>query len=218
MNIVEFYAGSGTISREFKSRGHNTFQIDIRKRKGICEPDLRIDIMDLERKDIPFEKIDLVWCSFPCQVFSYAAGDFHFKYGDPVSETAHYYIKLLKHTLNLISELNASVYFIENPRGQLRYIKLLLDWLVKNNGMTKELTYASYDFPSIKPTNLFTNAHSFTPRPLFGFGRGNKNPLDTFDAMTVCQKQKIPKELAIDIVNYAEKTIPAFSKSTAPFI
>ncbi len=206
MNLVEFYSGSGTISQEFKQAGHNAFAIDIRRRKGICEPDLRANIMDLERQHIPFEHIDVIWCSFPCQVFSYAAGDFHFKYGDPVSEQAHYYLKLLKKTLQLITECRAetTLYFIENPRGQLRYIKTLLDWLCKNNGMTKELTYASYGFPTTKPTNLFTNAHSWAPRPLAAYGRGAKNPQDVFNAMTTCARQKVPRALAIDILKYCE--------------
>jgi hypothetical protein len=84
--------------------------------------------------------------------------------------------------------------------------------------MTKEITYSSYGFPSIKPTNLFTNAHGFVGRPLDGFGRGNRNPLDTFDKMTVCQKQKVPWALAQDVVSFCEKSRPDFSESSLAFI
>lgn len=211
MNTVELFSGSGTISKAFKSRGHSTFQIDIRKRKGICEPDLRADIGTITPKDIPFSNVHFVWCSFPCQTFSYAAGDYHFKYGEPVSDQAHVMLKLLTKTLNLITELQPDYYFIENPRGHLRYQKILLDWLTRNHGMTKELTYSSYGFPSTNPTNIFTNAHNWLPKPLNGYGRGNKSPLQMFDNLTVCQKQKVPGSLAEDIVTFCEKTIPALN-------
>ena len=65
MNIVELFSGSGTISKEFKAAGHNVFSIDIRKRKGICEPSLRKDILEVTIRDIPFDKIDVVWASPP---------------------------------------------------------------------------------------------------------------------------------------------------------
>jgi hypothetical protein len=217
MNVLELYSGSGEVSRRFKSSGYNTMQIDNRKRKGICEPDLRIDIMQLSAAHI-FDyfkgQVDIVWCSFPCTVFSYAAGNFHFKDGKPQTETAIQMLKLLSKSLALISELSPVYFFIENPRGRLRYEKIMLDWLVRNNGMTKELTYASYGLPITKPTNLFTNAHDFVCRPLHGFGRGNKSPEQIFDNMTVCQRQKVPGTLIDDIINYCDIKLPRALKIT----
>lgn len=217
MNVVELYSGSGTISQAFKSLGHSTFEIDNRKRKGICTPDLKADIMNVTAKDIPFNKIEVVWCSFPCQAFSHAAGDYYFKNGSPQNESARYFLKLLKSTLILINELSPVLYFIENPRGHLRYQKILLDWLCRNNGMTKELTYASYGFPTIKPTNLFTNAHDFVCRSLHPYGRGNKNPVDIFDNMTTCQRQKVPNSLALEVAMYCEQKITGTLKDLRTF-
>ncbi len=167
--------------------------------------------MELRRDQIPYDTIDFIWCSFPCQCFSYAAGYFHFKYGEPKSAQAHHMLKLLKCTLKLISECKPRLYFIENPRGQLRYIKTLVDWLVKNDGMTKELTYSSYGFPTTKPTNLFTNAHGFRPLALMNYGRGAKNPLDVFNKMTTDQRQKVPRPLIQAIIDYAEKSSRHFT-------
>lgn len=210
MNVLELYSGSGEVSRTFARHGYNTMQIDIRKRKGICEPDLRIDIMQLSPGHIyTFLKcqVDIVWCSFPCTVFSYAAGNFHFKDGKPVSESAAHFLKLLAKSLALITELKPVYFFIENPRGKLRYEKIMLDWLVRNNGMIKELTYASYGLPITKPTNLFTNAHDFVCRPLHPFGRGNKSPKQIFDNMTVCQRQKVPGTLIEEIATYCDNKL-----------
>lgn len=69
LNIVELFSGSGTVSKEFERAGHNVFSIDIRKRKGICEPHLRKNIMQVRLSDIPFNRVDVVWASPPCDVF-----------------------------------------------------------------------------------------------------------------------------------------------------
>lgn len=202
MNFVELYCGSGTVESVFYNRGFATFKIDNRRRKGICEPTLRKDIMKVKRKDIPFDHVHALWCSFPCQVFSHAAGAFHFIEGKPVSKQAEYFISLLVKTLKLIDEIDPDVFFIENPRGHLRYRKEMIDFLVKKHGMIKELTYSSYGFPTKKPTNIFTNARDYFPKDLDSYGRGAKNNFDLFDSMTVCQRQKIPVLLAQEICDY----------------
>jgi site-specific DNA-cytosine methylase len=209
LNVVELYCGSATITKAFKERGHNTCSIDIRKRKGKCEPDIRADIGKLSAETIVSflgGPVDAVWCSFPCTVFSYAAGDHHFKDGDPHSEEAFFYIDLLKKTFDLIIALNPQVYWIENPRGRLRYQKQMIDFITRNNGMIKELTYGSYDYPYTKPTNLFTNCHDYQPRPMIGYGRGHKSQM-SLKKLTVNQAQQIPQALAAEIADFTEKKV-----------
>jgi len=204
LNVVELFSGSGTISKEFEKAGHNVFSIDIRKRKGICEPSLKKDVMHLKKSDIPFKKIDVIWASPPCDVFSLAGGSFHWnKDGTPKTEKAKDHIKILKKCLAIITNLTPGYFFIENPRGKMRYQKIMIDFLIKNNGIIKELTYSSYGSPIIKPTNIFTNALNYTPKPLGAFGRGAKNKIN-FNNLTKTQRQKVPGALAKEIVNYCE--------------
>ncbi len=204
MNVVELFSGSGIISHEFKRAGHNTFSVDIRKRKGTCEPDLQKDIMHLTIQDIPFNKIDVLWASLPCDVWSYAAGSFHWdKKGLPKTEKSMLHIHLLHKALHLIEQINPTLYFIENPRGRLRNYPGLLAFLYYNKGMAKELTYSSYGFPTTKPTNIFTNALNYQPKELDRFGRGAK-VRHRFDNMTKCQRQKVPGALAEEIRKYCE--------------
>ncbi len=213
LNTLELFSGSGTISKSFADAGHNTFEIDNRRRKGVCEPDLKADIGSLSALEIVnhyenklqecINEIDIVWASFPCTTFSYGAGLFH-QSKQHVSPEYMQSIKLLKHTLYLIDELRPIYFFIENPRGHLRYEKVLQDWLV-NKGMTKLFTWGSYGFPTTKPTNIFTNAFSFEPRELIPYGRGAKFNKHDMQDMTVCQKQKIPAFFAKDLVEWCEK-------------
>lgn len=76
-NFVEFFCGFGSVTESFRKRGFKTWKTDIRKRKDVCEPDLRINIMQLRARDIPFKRVHALWASPPCDVWSYAAGSFH---------------------------------------------------------------------------------------------------------------------------------------------
>ena len=207
MNVVELFSGSGIISQDFKAAGHNTFSVDIRKRKGICMPDLRKDVLDLKRSDIPFRTVDVLWASPPCDIWSYAANDHHWYYdGSPKTDKCEESILQLKKCLELIAEISPRLYFIENPQGRLRYHKAMLDFLVRNRGMVIELTYSSYGFPTTKPTNIFTNAYDYFPKELDRFGRGAKCD-NILDNMTKCQRQKVPGTFAQEIRRYCENKI-----------
>lgn len=207
LNIVEIFSGSGTVAKVFEEAGHNVFTIDIRKRKGVCEPSLRKDVLLLNREDIPFKEVHVVWAGVPCDVWSYASsGAFHWKDGKPNTAKCELHLKLLEKTFSLIEDLCPGYFFIENPRGRMRYHKSMIDFLIKNGGMTKVLTLSSYGFPTTKPTNIFTNALDWKPKPLAPFGRGAKVP-GIFDNLTKSQRQKTPCALAEEILYYIEEKI-----------
>ena len=203
---IELFCGSGKISQALNENGFSSKKVDIRKRKGICMPDLRINILELTAAQIlelcETTELFFMWLSPPCDIWSYASGGFHLdRYYNPRTEKAEEHIKILNKSLGLIEELKPKYWFIENPRGHLRYYPKMIDFLIRNGGMTKELTLSSYGFPTIKPTNIFTNAHDLKFKRLESFGRGAKN-VGKFNNMTKTQRQSIPKELANHIANY----------------
>ena len=203
MNVVELFSGSGVISKEFKKRGHEVFSIDIRKRKGICEPDLRKNILHVRLKDIPFKKVDVLWASPPCDVFSKAGANFHWnKDGSPKNDKCLEHIKILKKCLVLIGKINPDTFFIENPDGKMKYHKEMIRFLIKNNAMIKKVYYGNYGFGTLKPTTIFTNALNYKPKT--NKPDTFKNNRVIFDNLTKNQKQTIPEELVKEIVDYCE--------------
>lgn len=204
MNVVELFSGSGTFTDIFKSAGHNTFSIDLRKRKGVCEPDLRKDIMQLTSQDIPFNKCHVLWASPPCDVWSYASNDFHWdEFGYPKTIKCLKHIQLLNKCLELIEQISPEYYFIENPRGRMRKSPMIKQFLSRTSGSIKSCTLSSYGFPTTKPTNIFTNAIGWIPRKMHAFGRGAKVRY-RFDNITKCSRQKTPRPLAEDILAFCE--------------
>lgn len=199
-NFVELFCGSGNVTSSFKDAGFQTWKTDIRKRKGICEPDLRKNILQLNRSEIPFEKVDVLWASPPCDVWSYAGGNFHWNPdGTPKTKKCLEHIEILKKTLELIDDISPGYFFIENPRGRLRFYKPFLEWLEKHRAVCKTLTYSSYGFPATKPTNIFTNLRDISFKELDKFGRGAKTGFK-LNNVTLCQSQKVPRPLSDEIV------------------
>ena len=211
MNVIELFSGSGIISRTFSERGHKTFSIDIRQRKGICEPDLRKSILQVSMKDIPFKKVDVLWASPPCDVFSKAGAGFHWnKDGTPKTEKCHVHLQVLRKTIKLIEKINPDIYFIENPDARMKYRKELVNFLIRSKGMIKKAYYKNYGFGTLKPTNIFTNALDYWPKNIPGTipSKSNSNlPEKNFDNLTKNQRQTIPEDFAKEIVRYCESNL-----------
>lgn len=203
---VEIFSGSGTITKALNNAGLVSKTIDIRKRKGVCEPDLRMDVMDLSARHIydllETKQVFFMWLSPPCDIWSLASGGYHLDDRfNPKTDKAKEHLKILKKSLALVREIKPVYFFVENPRGKLRHYPPMIDFLVKNGGMTKELTLSSYGFPTTKPTNIFTNAYDLNFKELDAFGRGAKCD-NNFDNLTKAKRQAIPVQLANEIADY----------------
>ncbi|KKM90693.1 hypothetical protein LCGC14_1235980 [marine sediment metagenome] len=203
-NFVELFCGYGIMTESFRKRNYNVWKTDLRKRKGVCEPDLKKSIMQLSSSDIPFKKVHVLWASPPCDIWSYASGNFHWnKKGYPKTKKCLAHIEILKKTLELIDKIKPDIFFIENPRGRLRNYPDFLEWLKRKNAVCKTLTLSSYGFQTTKPTNIFTNLKEIKFKRLDRFGRGAKCKNKLFN-ISKCQAQKIPAPLSEEIAEFVK--------------
>jgi site-specific DNA-cytosine methylase len=190
--FVELFCGSGTATKFFSSTNFETFSVDIRKRKGICEPDLRLDILDLTPGHIPFNDIDLLWIGLPCDIWSYASGGYHLdKEFNPKTQKCQVHLDIFHKTIQIIQDLKPRFFIIENPRGRLRHFPPFIQFLNQMNAKEFTVTLSSYGFPTTKPTNLFSNLDLSELLPCAPYGRGAKCAAH-FDNLTKCQRQSTP--------------------------
>ena len=155
MKTIELFAGTQSFSKVLRQYGAQTFTVDIENRH---KPDLEADIATLSARDFPYRP-EILWCSPPCEGFSVAAVGHHWCVGgEPKSHTAIKALQLVRHTLRLVAELKPDWFFIENPRGMLRKQKIL------KNTPRHTITYCQYGDIRMKPTDIWTNAHWWSPR------------------------------------------------------
>lgn len=163
MKVLELFAGTRSIGKEFEAKGHEVFSVEWDK--DFENINLYADISTLTAKEIleKFGHPDVIWASPDCTTFSVAAISKHRRRNpengnlEPISDYARFCDATDQHVLDLIRELNPTFFFIENPRGAMRK----MEWM---QGIPRyTITYCQYGDTRMKPTDIWTNH----PNPQF---------------------------------------------------
>ena len=157
MKVLELFAGTQSIGKEFKARGHEVFSVEWDK--DFENISLYADISKLTATEIleKFGHPDVIWASPDCTTFSVAAISKHRKRNpengnlEPITDYAKFCDATDQHVLELIKELNPTFFFIENPRGAMRK----MEWMQDIPRYT--ITYCQYGDSRMKPTDIWTN-------------------------------------------------------------
>lgn len=209
MKVLELFAGTRSISKEFEAKGHECFTIEFDTQHDNIS--WYADITKVTAQDIldKFGMPDVIWASPPCEKFSVAAIGRHWIKGtnEPKTEETKMALALLEHTVKLIKELNPKVFFIENPRGKMRKMDCV-------QGFDRHtVTYCQYGDFRMKPTDLWTNH----PNPKFKPACKNGDPCHvaaprgsqtgTQGMCSYKEKSRIPEKLCQHIVEVCEEYI-----------
>ena len=159
IKVLELFAGSRSIGNTAEELGMEVFSVDWTPYEKI---DLAIDIEELKKEQVPFIP-NIVWASPDCTTYSIAAVSKHRRNRtEPVSEYAVKCDNVNQHWIGLIREyleLNPNlVFFIEIPRGMLRHMPWMKDF------KRHTVWYCKYGDDRAKPTDIWTNSKTWTPR------------------------------------------------------
>lgn len=160
MNTIELFSGTASFSKVMAKHGHRTFTLDINPK---FRPDLIADIGYAGANDFPYRP-DILWASPPCQGFSVAAIGKNWAHpaeGIYMAKTksAREAMNCVWNTVRLINLLQPKWYFIENPRAMLRKMSIMA------GRIRHTVTYCQYGDTRQKPTDIWTNAEWWWPRP-----------------------------------------------------
>ena len=192
LKVLELFSGTGVVSKTFKELGHEVFTIDNNKS---CNPDLCIDILRLDIKNIPF-KPDFIWASPPCMDYSHAKRT-------GVSFIEHSNSLVIK-TLSLIVALKPKFWIIENPQtGTLKFQYFMKDLPYA------DVSYCRYGKNFRKQTRLWNN-FGFIGKLCNHNGKhkdscGNGRKEYTENNLSSYEKGSIPIELIKDIEQLISK-------------
>lgn len=129
MKTVELFCGTKSFSNVMQAHGHSIFTVD---NQTVFKPHLLTDILS-ERND-SFHS-EMLWASPPCQGFSVAVIGRNWNYdGTPKTDSARLAMSLAKKTLSIIEESKPRWWFIENPRGMLRKMDFMHEFMSRHGG------------------------------------------------------------------------------------
>lgn len=192
MKILELFSGTESFSKVARERGHECFTVDNDKQ---FDPDLCKNIMRLEANEIieKFGYPDIIWASPPCPRFSIANSTRHWKNKEPRPDTLRD-IDLIHHTLKIIFRLHPKFWFLENPRGRLR-------WIIGTP--PNSVFYGAYGHVVLKETDLwgYYPKIKFRPKPKEALGKFSEDLGRSSKARSV-----VPEELCLEIIKACEKT------------
>lgn len=201
METIELFCGTKSFSKVAKRYGLGTFTVDVEPN---FTPDLVADVWKLKASDLPARPF-ILWASPPCQVFSVLAIHKYWnKDGTPKHPRVFEAQKLVRRTLALIRAVAPQWWFIENPRGKLRAMPFM-------QGFARHtVTYCQYGDRRQKPTDIWTNAHWWAPRPMCSPGApchdaapsGTKTG-GTMALRSPMERSRIPPELFEEILDQA---------------
>lgn len=213
MKILELFAGTRSIGKEFEAKGHEVYSIEWDKEHPNI--DWYVDIGTITTQDIidRFGVPDVVWASPDCTSYSIAAISHHrIKENDgnlaPKSDYAKFCDKVNTHVIDMINELleinPKLIYFIENPRGGMRKMNFMKDM------PRYTVTYCQYGDNRMKPTDIWTNHPEPKFKPMCKNGdpchesapRGSKT--GTQGRKNSKERSRIPEQLCKHIVEICE--------------
>ena len=111
---------------------------------------------------------DLILFSPPCQGFSIASCSTHWTPPPermPKTEKAKKSQQIVKAGLEIIKKCGCA-FVMENPRGLLRKMEWLPPIIEEMGAKRHTITYCKYGDRTMKPTDLWTNFQTWTPRPM----------------------------------------------------
>ena len=154
-DMLELFAGTGSIGRAFARRDFRTVSLDIATTKN-CTPTVLADIRAWDFKSSPYQRFDIIWSSPPCTEYSRARTTAN-KPRDLEQADA-----LVKTVFNIVDYYKPKFWFLENPdTGMLKKRPMM-------TGIRRvRLDYCMYGTPYRKRTSIWGKfPPSWIPRPL----------------------------------------------------
>lgn len=161
MRLLELFCGTKSVGKIFENLGYEIISLDYNGEFNATHTE---DILTWNYKQYPNNYFDVIWASPDCTTWSLATGGKYRKkdsiyglnneYQDKSTNANNMILKVIE----IIEYFNPKSWFIENPRGLLKYYPPLQDFINRTKSNVMLVYYANYnDWGFPKPTNIWSN-------------------------------------------------------------
>ena len=161
--ILELFCGTKSVGNVFEKDGYEVISLDYNKKFNATHTE---DILTWDYTQYPPGYFNVIWASPDCTTFSLATGGKYRTKTSIYGLNNEYQIKatlgnnMVLRVIEIIKYFQPKSWFIENPRGLLKYFPPLNEFIAdeEHNSNMNLVYYANYNnwgFP--KPTNIWSN-------------------------------------------------------------
>jgi hypothetical protein len=159
--ILELFCGTKSVGNIFENKGYEVISLDYNSKFNATHTE---NILNWNYKIYEPNYFDVIWSSPDCTTWSIATGGKYrtkqYIYGlnnQNYEKSCNANNMILK-VIEIIKYFKPKYWFIENPRGLLKYFPPLQEFINDVNANMNLVYYANYNnwgFP--KPTNIWSN-------------------------------------------------------------
>lgn len=159
--ILELFCGTKSVGNIFKEAGYEVISLDYNKKFNATHTE---NILSWNYQQYPQDTFDVIWASPDCTTWSLATGgkyrtkEFIYGLNNKFQERATLGTDMILKVIEIINYFQPKSWFIENPRGLLRWFPPLQQYIKDVGGNMNLVYYANYNnwgFP--KATNIWSN-------------------------------------------------------------
>jgi hypothetical protein len=159
--ILELFCGTKSVGNVFEKDGYEVISLDYNKKFNATHTE---DILTWDYTQYPPGYFNVIWASPDCTTWSLASGGKYRTKTSIYGLNDEHQIKatlgnnMVLRVIEIIKYFQPKSWFIENPRGLLKYFPPLNDFIEEHNSNMNLVYYANYNnWGFLKATNIWSN-------------------------------------------------------------
>lgn len=208
--VLELFCGTKSVGNVFEQDGYEVVSLDYRAEFNATHTE---NILTWDYQQYPQDHFNVVWASPDCTTWSLATGgkyrrkDSIYGLNNQHQEKATLGNNMVLKVIEILKYFNPPFWYIENPRGLLKYFPPLIDFITETKSNISLVYYGNYnDWGFIKPTHIWSNTPLWKETvPLMDESKytlkfkkhdnRNKRFYTAFSSSNARERSKIPPDL-----------------------
>lgn len=160
LRLLELFCGTKSVGKVFEKDGYEVISLDYNKKFDATHTE---DILTWDYTQYPKDYFNVIWASPDCTTWSVATGGKYrtkesiYGLNNQHQDRATNANNMILRVIEILKYFDCGTWFIENPRGLLKWFPPLQEFIKEVNANMTLVYYANYKWGFPKPTNIWSN-------------------------------------------------------------